>query len=131
MTEALSAVVKKGKRSWRPAAHLDILKKDPNKQYRWCDKDPANLIRKQAEGWRFSNAEHVRPEYVDDGTPLTSTTEHRELVAMEIDVETVAARKEYHDERTNAFERAIMRNAKADIRKLNPEAEAHGKIIIE
>lgn len=105
-----------GKRSWRPATLLDVQNKVSGLNYRWCDKDPANLMKKQAEGWEFASKSKVTHIKVDatnslqvadpingEGSNLsTSITEYRDCVLMTIDDETLEARNEYFAERTDA-----------------------------
>lgn len=95
---------KTGKKSWRPAKMLHTLDEEPGYRYRWCDKDTANLDKKQAEGWTFCKSKHVKPDAslaaptdLDGaGNSLTSITEYRELVRMRLDEDTAEARDEYY-----------------------------------
>lgn len=101
---------KTGKKSWRPAQMLHTMNEKPGYRYRWCDKDPANLDKKKAEGWEFvgtpqtdkpdaSCAADSDIDYAGNG--LTSITEYRELVRMRLDEETALARDEYYNNITD------------------------------
>ena len=106
-------VVKKGSKSWKPFNLLEVTKKDPGFRYRWCDKDPANLDKKAAEGWKFVPSKSVNAtkpdatlttgsytdiDYADCST--TSIVEYRESILMALDEETAQARQEYFENKT-------------------------------
>ena len=108
-------MTKKGNRSWKPFDLLDIQDKDPNYRYRWCDKDPANLTKKQAEGWQFAEkaiAKYKKPpatkatagsadiDYTDQS--LTTMTEYRESILMVLPEEIALERDAYFAERTES-----------------------------
>ncbi len=122
---------KKGKPTWRPAQMMDVRDKNPEYTYRWCDKDSQNIQKKLAEGWEFAKEDHIVEPSVNDGKPLGSTTEYRELVLMKLPKETAEARSEYYqnltDERTAGLKRRFQKEAKA----IGPDAEVHGRIVID
>lgn len=133
---------KKGKKTWKPAQRLSVVKKQPGLRYRWCDKDPDNLYRKQVEGWQFADrmkgvvAEHERPEHVRDGQPLQGAKEYRDLALMVLDEETGQARDRYFEELTNRRTLGMKDTLKGDLadkaRETGaPPAPVHGKIVID
>ena len=102
-------VVKKGNKSWRPFNLLELSGQTPGFRYRWCDKDPANLDKKAAEGWKYvrsENAKYNKPDatittgsYTDIDFADCSTTgivEYRESVLMALDEDTALSRDEYY-----------------------------------
>lgn len=130
--------VKKGTRSWKPAAMLDVRDKAPGFRYRWTDKDRANLDRKQAEGWVYASdltgaaAEHAHPGKTGDGKPLTTTPEYRELVLMALPEELGEARDRYFNERTDQQERGIKRDLDKNLSREGGErARSYGKVVID
>ncbi len=125
---------KKGRASWKPAEKLDLLNKEPGWRYRWCEKDDVNLVKKQSEGWEYTNTEHKHPENVGDGHPLTSITEYREMVAMRLPEERAKARDEYHENINQRNIQSIKERAQDDFdgqRESGNRAVVDGKVIIE
>ena len=136
------ADIKKGKPTWKPAQRLDIRAKSKDFRYRWCDRDEQNLEKKLAEGWVFADsihgvkAEHVHPEGVSDGKPLTNQKTYRELVAMVLPEEMGQARDEYVAEQTRKGTEGIKKVLQEDITNEAKDrgidgARVHGKIVIE
>lgn len=127
--------VKKGKASWAPATALTA-QKIPGHRTRWTNKDPVNMQRKEAEGWRAVHkdnglvSEHEHPEDIASGKPLTSVTEYRELVLMALPEEVAQAREDYFTARTDAQSAGLVSNLKKDLAK-DGGAAVHGKIIID
>ena len=107
----MSKTVKTGKKSWRPAKMLHTMGEADGFRYRWCDKDPANLDKKQAEGWEFvSKSKQVdKPdattasasdiEYAD--RTLTTLTEYRELIRMRLPEDIALERDAYFNNITD------------------------------
>lgn len=129
---------KKGKSTWKPAAHLEAVQKQDGYRYRWCSKDPDNIQRKRLEGWEVADdttdpvVGHDAPGYVDDGKPLTTVREHRELVLMRTTEENARAREEWVREQTMNQTAGLKRDAQkmmADGAGGTP-AEVHGNITI-
>jgi hypothetical protein len=115
---------KKGNVSWKPANPLAVAdtKKSPGWKSRWVENDKMNVEKKLTEGWRYSK----KAQEHSDGKSLTSTTEHRELILMEIDEETLAARTQYFQGKTDQQTHGLKKNAEAEMgQKLD------GSIIIE
>lgn len=116
--------VKKGKRTWKPADALRVRPGSVTDGYkpRWVTKDSMNIEKKLAEGWRFSKKEQESGEHGS----LTSTTEHRELVLMEMHEDDIAARTEYFQSKTDRQTAALKKDAEHAT-----EQALDGKIIIE
>ena len=134
----LLGIKKKGKPSWKPAGTLEVFQKKPGFRYRWCDKDPQNIQRKVAEGWRHVNretglpVEHENP----DGETLTSSTEYRELVVMALPEDVAQERDAYFREKTRAQTVSLKDRLQDDLDDAAkahgaPRAKAEGTIVIE
>lgn len=122
---------KKGKPSWKPASQMDLTKAPDGHRPKWVDRtDPMNIARHQAEGWVIVNpdqgihAEHARPDGVQDGRPLTSTTEHREMILMALPEDLAQARAEYIAELTR--QQTVTVGTKIAQDKLDQAASQHG-----
>jgi len=117
---------KKGRSSWKPASLLTTDKLD-GYRVRWLSKDEANLDKKFREGWQLvsslnETAKHDNPETIQDGKPLTSVTEYRELVLAAMPEDVAQERDEYYRERTKNQTVGLLDNAK----KMQREAESRG-----
>ena len=139
--EVLTEVPKKGNASWNPATRLELRGKKPGWRYRWCDKDPANIEKKLAEGWVFINkttglpGELERRDQPHDGSALTTTKTYRELVLMALPEDIGLARDRYVADQT----RKQTVGLKADAERTNRSAaqgsgvapaSLHGTIVI-
>ena len=119
---------KKGKPSWAPARMLDLHKKIDGFRYRWCDTDPGNLTKKQAEGWIFVNretghpVEHDDPNLMHGGTAPDGSLRYRDLVVMALPEELGQARDEFYQEITDNAVKQVNENAAANIEKVGPLA---------
>lgn len=129
---------KKGKKTWRPAAMLNVNNAPDGYRLRWVSKDPMNLQKKQAEGWIPANSiegfnvEHEQPGKVGDGSPLTSVVEYRDMVLYAMDEETAKARDEYVREKTLQQTVGLKEGLEKDLQKTGgTPAETYGKIVIE
>lgn len=113
-------VAKKGNRSWAPAAPLGIRSKDPSSRLRWVHAEPANMLRKRAEGWeqaRMGDAIHDRPNGVDSGvgTPA-GVLEYRDMVLMKMPEEMAREREEYYRNASQEQVSGLKTRTKRDIR---------------
>ena len=123
----------KKKSTWRPAERLTINVKTPGYRTRWCDRDPMNIERKLAEGWRFVNAttgviaEHDPGK---DGDSLAGAKTYRELVLMALPEELGKERDKYIQEQTD-LQAAGLKSRLEDEMKKGGGAEVRGKITIE
>ena len=126
---------KKGRPSWKPAGRLSMMSKLKGFRYRWCNNDADNIYRKQREGWDFVNpvtgitAEHEHPNETGDGSPMTSTPEYRELVAMALPEDVAKERDAYYAEQTDRQAASTLSDLKRDAKDLG--GEVHGRIVIE
>lgn len=95
--------LKRGNSSWKPASVTDVVNKEPGNRYRWVNKDPDNLAKKEAEGWETINglqadkASPVGSNRIEEGKPLTSVYEKRDVVLMRLPEETALQRDAYYN----------------------------------
>lgn len=120
---------KKGSSRWKPQDRLVVRNKDSKLGYRWCDEDPMNIEKKLAEGWHFINkvsGETIEIELESDA--MKGVKQHRELILMAQDRESLKEREEYYQEQTDLQERGIKNRIAADA---PGDLALHGKITIE
>ena len=89
-----------------------------------------NIEKKLAEGWHFINnvtGDVVETEIESDA--MKGVKQHRELILMAQENDTLAERDEYFQEQTDMQERGILERIKTD--KPSPDADVRGKITIE
>lgn len=133
---------KKGNSTWKPAQKLEVRNKKKGFRYRWCDKDPANIQKKLAEGWVVATkdsgtkADHVVPGVTGDGKAPTSVTEYRESVLMVLPEEVAQARDRFFQEQTDKQTTGLKDRLQADLdQSADTEGgfrtRAHGKLVIE
>lgn len=126
---------KKGASSWAPAQKLKV-PPIPGFRQRWVDKDPANVQKKQAEGWDFDNkSEHSYREQ-QDGKNLSTVNEYRELVLMKIPEEVAQERDAYFqaitDRQTIGLKEDLDKQMQSEAaRDGKPGVRARGRIVIE
>jgi len=111
---------KKGNRSWTPAAPLGIKAKDPSNRLRWVHAEPANMLRKRAEGWEqadVGDAVHDRPNGVESGagTPA-GVLEYRDMVLMKMPEEMAREREAFYRNASQEQVSGLKTRAKRDIR---------------
>ena len=130
--------VKKGRATWAPAKLMEVVDKDPSFVYRWLLNTPANLQKKRLEGWEVlsgvtkDQAKHIHPRLTDDGKPLTSVKEYRELVLGRLPKEQAEARREYFADLTRRQTIGVVDKLKRDVTLAaggGPAAPVHGEII--
>lgn len=134
MVEAIKP--RKGNKSWRPAALLEVKSRDPSFRLRWVDADPANLMRKRAEGWvtaEKGDAVHDRPPTVESGSgDQSSITSYRNMVLMKMPEEMALARAEYYQEQAAAQVATIKDRLNEDLgQRTGGKVQATGRITIE
>lgn len=119
---------KKGRRSWKPASLLPQYKKTPGFRQRYVSKDEANIKKKLAEGWEFVIDDEQEPKTVgdisgrevhdigtiEDGKPLSSTIDHRELVLMHLPEELAKQRDEYYKNVVKKRRAGVKKKAQED-----------------
>jgi hypothetical protein len=113
-------VAKKGNRSWRPAAPLGIKAKDPSNRLRWVHAEPANMLKKRAEGWEqadVGDAVHDRPNGVESGSGTPAgVLEYRDMVLMKMPEEMAREREAYYRNASQEQVSGLKTRAKRDIR---------------
>ena len=133
MEQKQNAEVKKGNHSWRPHRTLNVRKKADGKRLRWVNTDPANIEKKQAEGWVFSQTEdtaHDRPKGVDHGKQVGSLKQYRDLVLMEMPEDMAVARNEYYSDVTKRQSAGVTKQVKDKIGQELPGATVYGEVKI-
>ena len=113
-------VAKKGNRSWTPAAPLGIKAKDPSNRLRWVHAEPANMLKKRAEGWEqadVGDAVHDRPNGVESGSGTPAgVLEYRDMVLMKMPEEMAREREAYYRNASQEQVSGLKTRAKRDIR---------------
>ena len=113
-------VAKKGNRSWAPAAPLGIKAKDPSNRLRWVHAEPANMLKKRAEGWEqasVGDAVHDRPNGVESGSGTPAgVLEYRDMVLMKMPEEMARERESYYREVSQQQLSGLAARTKNDIR---------------
>ena len=119
---------KKGKPSWAPARMLDLENKTDDYTYRWCDTDPANIRKKEAEGWVFVNketghpVEHEDPNLQHGGASPDGSLRYRDLVVMALPNEKKAARDEYYRDINKSQLEGVNEAAQSKLESVGPGA---------
>lgn len=108
--------VKKGRPSWDEASTLLVYNKDSSLfsrgddgfVYRWEENDPPRIQVQKARGWEvvseLANTGVSRGEgadTIDDGVPLTTVKEYKELVLMRLPEELAKEREQYMQEKAD------------------------------
>lgn len=126
--------VKKGKPTWKPANIDDVFDKEPGYRYRWINKDPKNMARKEAEQWEIisdlaGNATTSEAGYgrIDAGKPLTSVREGYDRVLARIPEDIAQARDEFINAKTRRQTQALKSQTQKDL----GDAPVHGSISME
>ena len=126
--------VKKGNSSWKPASAMEVINKEPGFRYRWSNKMPDNLAKKEVEGWetvsgvQSDQSVHLDAGRMNDGKQMTSIRERHDVILQRIPEETAQGRDAYMNQktemRTNALTAHIKKAAKED------GTQTHGEITI-
>lgn len=127
------APIKKGNDSWRPASVTDVVGKEPGYRYRWCNKDPDNLAKKEAEGWISVGLDSDKTSPVDsnrinEGKPITSVIEKRDVILQRIPEELAQERDAYFNKESERRIQGLTAHIKKDLGKEG--AGSHGQITI-
>lgn len=124
---------KKGKPSWAPARMLDV-KGVPNGIVpRWVNKDPANVEKKTAEGWKPINATTLQIVEHGASDSLSTAKTYRDVVLMGLPKETAEARREFFQEQTNRQTIGLKKELQDKVdgaAKGSQAAPVHGTIVI-
>jgi hypothetical protein len=126
--------LKKGNSSWTPASLLDVANKEPGYRYRWSNKNPDNLSKKNAEGWETVSAiqspttQAVENNYINDGKQLTSVTQKHDCILQRIPEEVALERDAYYNNESERRIAGLTAHVKKDLGKAG--AVTHGDITI-
>lgn len=125
---------KKGRKSWKPAQKLSIVDRKPGYEYRWCDSDPSNILKRKADGWVMATelSGHRTKQEDPSAKDLTSVTEYRNMVLMAIPTEDYEAHREYYAELTRKQTSGLKDRVKQEARSASTgkPADIHGTIVI-
>lgn len=126
---------KKGKRSWKPAALLDVVDKEKGFRYRWVNKDKQNMFNKQNEGWEtVSGITFDRSKQPDDvkrmidGANMGTMLEKHDSILMRLPEEMGLERDAYYNNETARREAGITSHVKKEAGKQG--TDIHGEITI-
>jgi hypothetical protein len=125
---------KKGNPSWKPASLNDFVDKEPGYRYRMSRKDPANLAKKEQEGWvnvsgiEGSETKHIQAGRIDDGKALTSVQEGHDWVLQKIPEELAQERDAYYNKESERRVSGLTSHIKKELG--NEGADTHGDITI-
>lgn len=126
--------IKKGNSSWKPSSVTDVVGKEPGYRYRWVNKDPDNMAKKEAEGWETVNglqADQVAPtdsNRVHEGNKMTSVIEKRDVILQRIPEELAQERDAYFNNESARRISGLTAHIKKDLG--NTGAAMHGEITI-
>lgn len=131
---AIGAVIKKGKPTWKPASAMEVINKEDGYRYRWANKAPDNLSKKELEGWETvsglqgDRSRHVDPDRIDVGKPMTSIHERHDCLLMRIPEEIAEGRDAFMNNKTEQRTHALTAHVKKAAR--DEGTETHGEITI-
>lgn len=124
--------VKKGKPSWKPAAVTDVTGKEEGYRYRWVNKDPDNLAKKEAEGWETVSkltSDKVHPVN-EPNKSVTSVFEKRDVILQRIPEDIAQERDAYMNDKTQRRTLGLTAHVKKEIGNKAGNAPVHGNITI-
>lgn len=131
-----SSPLKKGKRTWKPAALNEFFDKEPGFTYRMANKDPYTLAQRKQEGWETVNATagkgvtYQDPARVGtDGKPLTSAIEGPDWILQRVPDETADEMRAYYQGETDRRTSGLTAHIKKEAREQG--TNTHGEITIE
>lgn len=118
---------------WKPASLLDLPHK-PGFRRRWCSK--SLLKKREAEGWvicRDIKAQDFhRPGTILDSEDMTSATELRELIAMELPEAMAKSREKYYRDLDQSQRRSSLKKfQKTAAVSGDSQAGAYGTISVQ
>ncbi len=126
--------LKRGNSSWKPASITDVVGKEPGYRYRWANKDPDNLAKKEAEGWetvsglKADNTTPTDSNRIDEGKNLTSVYEKRDVVLQRIPEEKALQRDAYYNSENERRVTGLTAHIKKEAGKEG--TGVHGEITI-
>lgn len=115
--------LKKGNDSWKPASVTDVANKEPGYRYRWSRKDPANLYKKDQEGWETVSdltSDQAYPEdsnKITEGKSLTTVYEKHDVVLQRIPEERAKLRDKYWNDESERRVAGLTAHIKKDLAK--------------
>jgi hypothetical protein len=122
---AKESEIKKSSTPWKPARMLEIPEnlKDSRFTYRWCNrKRVGNMEKKVREGWEVDtilskklNELYGLNRTIEDGSPIDSTVNMRELIIMRMPKEMTESRNEYYRKRSQIDRRSIQKGMRKNI----------------
>lgn len=131
---SIGAGIKKGKPTWKPASAMEVINKEPGYRYRWSNKNPDNLAKKEVEGWETvsglqgDSSKHVDAERIEDGKPNTSIRERHDCVLQRIPEDLAQGRDEFFNNKTEQRTKALTAHIKESAQKEG--TDTHGEITI-
>ena len=116
-------------RPWEPATLMGIPEhiKDPAFVYRYCTKEearPGNIRKKIAEGWEIDTElskkmARINPPTINDGKPLDSTLQIREMIVMRMPKETKESRDAYFAKLNGDNSKGTQENFDSEVQKIS------------
>lgn len=127
--------LKKGNTSWKPASVTDVTNKEDGYRYRWSNKNPDNLAKKEAEGWETVSkltSDKATPsnDRIQDGKNLSSAYEKHDVILQRIPEELAQGRDEYFQNETQRRTAGLTAHLKKEIKDKGGNAPVHGDITI-
>ena len=129
-----AAPLKKGRSSWKPASVTEVINKEDGYRYRWANKNPDNLAKKEAEGWETvskitsDKSLNVPSGKINDGANLSSIQEKHDVILQRLPEELALERDDYYQSETNRRTAGLTAHVKKEIGKEG--AASHGEITI-
>ncbi len=132
-------VKREGRKPWKPARTLEIPAhlKDSRFVYRFVERlRPGNLRKKIDEGWEIDTklGKKLNEMYgglqktLDDGSPIDSTVQIRELIVLRMPKVIHEERAKYYHERSNINKETIKGDMNNSLRKTADEMKGKGEI---
>lgn len=132
-------VKREGRKPWKPARSLEIPQhlKDSRFVYRFVERlRPGNLRKKLDEGWEIDTklGKKLNEMYgglqktLDDGSPIDSTVQMRELIVLRMPKTLHAERAQYFFERSNIDSTRIKGDMQNSLRQTAGEMKDRGEI---
>lgn len=133
--------VKRGtKPGWKPSSVLPNLKARHGFTAKWVHNEPANIYRKQSEGWIVMKSSDntgtpIRQFETPDANPLGSEIRYRDMIAMMISDDDKKAREEYYREQNQSAQRQILHKSDMEFKRSGVQTYTpkgmSGRIVIE
>lgn len=132
-------VKREGRKPWKPARSLEIPQhlKDSRFVYRFVERlRPGNLRKKLDEGWeidtklgkKLSEMYGGLQKTLDDGSPIDSTVQMRELIVLRMPKVVHEERAKYFFDKTNIDSNRIKGDMNNSLRKTAGEMKDSGQV---